>query len=49
MEKTRKLSTVLGNDELLKQKAHGYFENADQDKSGTLSYDEVLEVRRSLC
>ena len=47
MDKTRKLSALLGDDELLKQKALEYFTTADQSHSGTLSNEEVLEVRRS--
>ena len=45
MDKTRKLSAVLSDDELFKQKALEYFTAADQDESGTLSDEEVLEVR----
>ena len=46
MDKTRKLSAVLSDDELFKQKALEYFTAADQNESGTLSDEEVLEVRR---
>ena len=45
MDKTRKLSAVLSDDELFKQKALEYFTAADQNESGTLSDEEVLEVR----
>ena len=45
MDKTRKLSAVLSDDELFKQKAPEYFTAADQNESGTLSNEEVMEVR----
>lgn len=48
MDKTRKLSAVLSDDELFKQKALEYFTAADQNESGTLSDEEVLEVRPAL-
>ena len=47
MDKTRKLGAVLSDDELLKQKALEYFKAADKSGSGTLSDEEVLEVRRA--
>ena len=48
MDTTRKLSAVLGDDELFKQKALAYFTAADQNESGTLGDEDVLEVRTSL-
>ena len=47
MDKTRKLGAVLSDDELFKQKALEYFTAADKSGSGTLSDEEVLEVRRA--
>lgn len=48
MDKTRKLSAVLSDDELFKQKALEYFTAADQNESGTLSDEEVLELCRRI-
>jgi Ca2+-binding EF-hand superfamily protein len=48
MEKVRKLSAVLGDDDLLKEKAEEYFRSADKSKSGTLNDDEVLALCRKI-